>query len=639
MFVEKLKLSNYMSFPKLELDFEPDTIYIITGENKDIGGKNGIGKSALVESIVYSIYGKNIRVGSKDVKELITNGKRELKTEIHLSNNILIQRWRTKTKSQVKVQRLNETGEVVEDLTRRTNTETENLINQILIPFDKFVYVSYFNPQSLVFFSLTPKQKFEVIEELLNLTIIDEVHEEYKSKYAEIQRTLQKTVSDITNIDTQIRTYEEFEYKTTLTIEELKQQLTKIEQYKYQLRNKYRTELNEKIKAYQDRLRKLKQSIGDTETKLEQLRREYPDTDNIETKLEQLQEQLTTKLQLLSKYTNIKNQIDRALSKGKCPVCLREFDGEHDKDRMVNLLSEGEITSYDDLVSVITKLESEIELLKEQKTQLGNIYAEYQDLKTRLSDYTNRYNLLINQIKETEPHIYEFIFNYNNSAIYKFIDEKVDSEVKIGLEQTRRQLQYNEQELQKIRATINQLNQQITKLQKEKEHLETELDILSKVIHELSFNGEFRQTLIRYYLSELETVINQMIKELNPNFELKITIEQSGRYKGIQVSIFDAGIEKSYGQLSTGEKRMVDIALLLTLSSFTTSFLIIDEALDNLSYENQLRVIRLLSTFNKQIFLVTHNEHLIEELNNLKNIKVRTIHITKENGISTVEVI
>ena len=90
MNILKLKLRNYMSFDKVDLTLEPSTLYIVTGENKDIGGKNGIGKSALVESMVFSIYGKNIRVGSKDVKELIKQGKRELHTQIVLDNGIVI---------------------------------------------------------------------------------------------------------------------------------------------------------------------------------------------------------------------------------------------------------------------------------------------------------------------------------------------------------------------------------------------------------------------------------------------------------------------------------------------------------------------------------------------------------------------
>ena len=126
--------------------------------------------------------------------------------------------------------------------------------------------------------------------------------------------------------------------------------------------------------------------------------------------------------------------------------------------------------------------------------------------------------------------------------------------------------------------------------------------------------------------------------QLNPNMSIHLFISGSGRNKGIQVSVFDNGIEKSYSQLSTGERRFVDMSLLLTFSAFSpVDTILIDEALDSLSYENQLKVIRLLLLLNKQIFVVTHNDRLIESLSD--HDRVSQLYVVKEEGVSEVGII
>jgi DNA repair exonuclease SbcCD ATPase subunit len=64
---KSVKIQNFLSVGKdpLELDFQKG-INLITGENKDKGGKNGIGKSSILESIYWCLFGNTIRDIKKD---------------------------------------------------------------------------------------------------------------------------------------------------------------------------------------------------------------------------------------------------------------------------------------------------------------------------------------------------------------------------------------------------------------------------------------------------------------------------------------------------------------------------------------------------------------------------------------------
>ena len=88
---KQIKIKNFLSIGKDEvsLDFSSG-INLITGENQDKGGRNGVGKSSLIESIYWCLFGNTIRDIKKD--KVIHNQSKKgceviLDFEIETGNN------------------------------------------------------------------------------------------------------------------------------------------------------------------------------------------------------------------------------------------------------------------------------------------------------------------------------------------------------------------------------------------------------------------------------------------------------------------------------------------------------------------------------------------------------------------------
>ena len=73
MKINKVEISNFYSIKDVKLSLDRyKGIVLIEGENKDTGGSNGSGKSALIEGVVWGIFGRTIR---KSTEEALINNQ------------------------------------------------------------------------------------------------------------------------------------------------------------------------------------------------------------------------------------------------------------------------------------------------------------------------------------------------------------------------------------------------------------------------------------------------------------------------------------------------------------------------------------------------------------------------------------
>lgn len=260
----RVKIKNFLSIEEIDLDLNGS--YIIIGENRDEGGSNGSGKSAIIEAIIFGLYGEVLR-GSQ--KEIIRKGEKLA--------NVLVEFDGIKIEREVSVNsntaRLKEGKELI------TGVQNVNkYIEERFGSFDEFILANYFSDIHR-FSKLSETQRKELISKFANLELVDELLELVKEEGK--------------NIDLRLKELEVLLMTNERRISEVERKMN---------------EIDEKLKVKPEKVDK---SILEYYTKL---------TDEI-AKLENKQRLIKQEMENIQKTLKM-------LEKKVCPVCRRPFTDE-----------------------------------------------------------------------------------------------------------------------------------------------------------------------------------------------------------------------------------------------------------------------------------------------------------------------
>tara|TARA_R110002110_G_scaffold318944_5_gene531741 strand:- start:885 stop:1508 length:624 start_codon:yes stop_codon:yes gene_type:complete len=166
MKIEKINIQNFYSFKNASLDFNNYRgLTVIKGKNKDTGGSNGSGKSALVEALYFGLTGKTIRKSTED--SLVNNqAKKKCVVSLELVHNdqyVIITRQKKPTKLEFLVGK--------EDRTQDTVAATQAQINSFLNINHKVLLASMFFGQAndISFLDSNADDKRSIIRTFLDL--------------------------------------------------------------------------------------------------------------------------------------------------------------------------------------------------------------------------------------------------------------------------------------------------------------------------------------------------------------------------------------------------------------------------------------------------------------------------------------
>ena len=166
MKISKIKIKNFYSFKEVGVDFSDYSgLTLIKGKNKDTGGSNGSGKSALVEALFFGLTGKTIR---KSTEDSLVNNQAKKKCEVtlcleHNKEEVVITRQKKPTKLKFIV------GD--DDRTQDTVASTQQEIDSFLNINHKVLLASMFFGQSndVNFLDCAADDKRTIIRNFLNL--------------------------------------------------------------------------------------------------------------------------------------------------------------------------------------------------------------------------------------------------------------------------------------------------------------------------------------------------------------------------------------------------------------------------------------------------------------------------------------
>ena len=202
MKINKIEINNFYSIKNVKLRFDKyKGIVLIEGINKDTGGSNGSGKSALLEAVVWGLFGKTIR---KSTEEAMINNKEKKNCSVKITVNDDLVIERGKKPVFLKVTK----GD--KEITRDNALNTQSMIDDLLqTNYKVFLASTVFGQQNNIeFINATPEDKRTIIKNFLNLDELFDLRESVKRLKSEYSQTVKRQDAVISEHEKSIKSFD-----------------------------------------------------------------------------------------------------------------------------------------------------------------------------------------------------------------------------------------------------------------------------------------------------------------------------------------------------------------------------------------------------------------------------------------------
>ncbi len=588
-----LKVKNFLSIGDTSLFLRIENgINIITGINSDKeDSKNGVGKSTIVESLHFALFGNTIRELNKD---LIVNSKTKKDCEVQLtfdiSHNGTVDEYkiiRTLQPTKCFISKNNE------DVTRSTLPKTNDFICKLIHSNSKIFQSSVIMTinSTVPFMAQSKVDKRKFIESILNLEMFSsmllKVRDEYNTQKREYEICFTK--------------HNEIEKNYNFN----KQQLDLFEDHK---KNKI-TSLQNKIEENTTKIKELEKSFQDIPSNVLEL----IDQKNsiLQEELKILRQEYQLQFEKLTEYkTSIKHEKNLLQETGEvhalCSTCGRPF-------------SEDDISHKEEILS---KIEKKITQLNSDKESISIIVKELEEKIDSKQEEISTLNIKRNKIQD--------LLQSNSSLDHKITFLK-DSIKDLIAEQSNIQNESNNL----LEKTVSDLYIELANHQNQVTKLDQELSILECVKFVVSEEG-VKSYIVRKILKVLNSRLAYYLDQLQANC-LCIFNEYFDEH-----IVDEKGEEKSYFNFSGGERKRIDLACLFAFLDirrmqgdvhFSTIFYdeLLDSSLDDKGVELVLKVLReRQEKYSENCYIITHRGSTILDKAD------HTITLEKKNGFTYI---
>jgi len=620
-----IELSNFGSYRNTtKVEFPLGLTAIIGKHDLDSSRSNGVGKSTLVNSILYALYGE----GEFNTLDEITNvyGKNdpmyvEIKFVDSRGNIITVTRGREKKQSYLKLYQ-NDVS-----ISEKSITNTQDILNALLhMDYAMFTSSVFFEQGKLdKFINVEPSIRRQYIDKILNLDVwrnsfklsnskIKSLQYERKSKdeiissYINQKTELEKELTQYQNIESEISTVqkniEELEGKIK-EAESIKTLIAKLKDYKTQLAS-----IEESIKKNSHTLQSLNTQLEEEKLSIEKLdnqeatlKEQISEINNEIDKIEfdkesdTLRSLITTldkeckeyNSKLVDIQSSIKNLEKQKLniSAGKCPVCAQDvsdsylttYNSSIENDIKLQQASYNEmLQNYNEKVKSKQDAEKQLialqQLIQDLKSKKQVVETQIKNTQSLKEKSLNNINFIENQIKSVESNGLSLMENQINLQSVILETEKAILEQSISEEE----LQDFYQRLSRLKVTFNELQQKLGRKLSIEQLLEQIDDSINKeksAIGDLVYYININQALSTIFqkipsdlfnssISLITQISNDLISKILPEIQVNIYEEEANNKLFIDFLVDNQ--PRSYKRLSGGQKTVVDLGLRLGFS-------------------------------------------------------------------------
>lgn len=591
MQIKRLKAKNVFKFDSIDVDFVKGTHLILACTNGDFSQSNGVGKSAILELVMYGLFGETIR-GLNDISK---NHSEKFELSIEFDDKKIV---RTKNKVTVSM-------EGAETQTGR-KTEMQRLINN-LIKLDKdiLMYTHIFDSED-TFFKLDDSEKKDIFMKLINVDFLDNLYDTVKGKADELRdkrtdKVIEVYENEIKDID-QVAIEEKKVHTELLAIQKEEQNIKKYMEYKKDLDNKLPKyiDLLEEVRQQKKELSALKSKISGINVQ---------EIDNTE-----LKKDLHSLLDNIGKYkgeiSGLKSKINKMETTNVCPIFenyeCEKLTIEH-KNKMITEIKANMLAVENNMaIATNRKIEIENKISAQEKSLLeySGLMADFESGKKIYKADKQRMEQLRDELRELTK---------ANAAIRHYKD------IKISLQDIRvKQMQYAE-----IQAKYKLMLDKQEKLKK----MVIENDIVKKqmedmdIIKKIFGKDGLKQFAVSKVVEFLESEINNMVIRIFPEMSIKIITDFNVDKKNmLKIKIIRKGIESEIKEFSKGERRVFEIIFQIAMYKLFSKFnqqqiniMFFDEAFDSIDDYNKSVVTDILGLLNneeKTIFIISHDKQM-----------------------------
>ncbi len=663
---KKLAAKNFFCYGKegFSVDFTNyGNVVVIKGKNLDVSpdvddekhSSNGVGKSSIIDAIVYGLFGKTVKNPSKIKQADVINNQvgKNLEVEVLWDDYRVVRTrkpdslrlWKSDTAT------WNDTTEITLGGMPATQKEIENILG---LNYETFINIVVFTDDSTSsFLECDAPSKRQIVENLLSLEKYRNYNENAKKMYKEHKEKIKVQERECTFAE---RSVEE-ENKNIQNLETSKKNW---------------------VKQKEDEIKRLQDSVSLLEAEIKKLL----ESDNGLTQYEFEQAKIPDLEIKVQEQTTLIEKIEKK---------IEEVVSKFEEEKASKSILDGELSPLNHSQSSLKSKQTEIVLALKK---LNSLEPGVKCNHCHSTIDTSNYQQTIDSHKKEQEEISASLEDINKSVQEKVLEIKVKNDsmallaethkkLKAGLAKTQQEKKANTDQIDAIRrmkkpesetklAGLNSRKETITEQIKEKEIevagsnpydslLSASIQKYEAACQNLSQKkDEYNKlnSMNAYYDFWIEAfgdsgirkyVIDEIVPALNENINYWMHFLIEGNMKIDFNNEFEETITKSpkfekdikYYALSSGQKGRVNLALsqafahIMSLNTGRTpSLVFLDEVTSNIDVQGVNGIINMIQELakDKQVWLITHNDDLLDALSGCDTVK-----LILKDGITKME--
>lgn len=529
---KEITFENVLSFGA-----NPTTFEFNKGLNL-ITGTNGSGKSALLDAISFCLFGRPYR--KIRIEELINRkNKKNLKITcrfvIDKRDEYIITRCLNKDRIEI-----SKNGEEL-DLLSSKKLNQEEIDKIIGINYEMFkqiisLAVNYNRP----FLSLPAKDKRDIIENIFNIKVFGQMLKSIKDKTKDLKIQSDMNRNTVSILEANLKTLRKHVTEMTdaaKNFDKNKQNELNASEKRHKTFQSEKDKLSKKLDTYNARVSKIEQYDD-----IDELRKLKDELVSIINKSEYRVKESTKSLGLLDE-----NDV--------CPFCQSKITEKHKQE---------EVTRLNKIVVKETKI---IESSKKKRGRLEKKIEKKREAKSKQAELTAEIARIEDRLQMVESEL---------THIGDRIESITNREMNFNLESLTNEFDEKKEEYK----TVFQHGQSMTATAKNN-------DIVINILSESGIKA--------YFFKKMIPILNAKINEYLKVFDMPVMIEFDEFMNEKITNLENLRTNISYYSYSEGEKKRIDMSILLSFISITKvicnwncNLLVIDELLDGAMDEKGL---------------------------------------------------